>query len=93
VKDQVKAGLISLSESSSESSEEEEEEEDSDGELTKFVADSFLKVLPLIKNKDPSIYDKSKRFFPGCALLCLKLLRDYVSYRYLIFLFCFFLFH
>lgn len=64
MKDQVKAGLISLSESSSESS-EEEEEEDSDGELTKYVADGFLKVLPLIKNKDPCIYDKSKRFFPG----------------------------
>lgn len=53
-------------ESSAEESEEDEsssEDEDEDAGLAKYVADDFLKVIPLIRAKHPDIYNKEKRFF------------------------------
>ena len=47
------------------SSSEEDEEEDEEGALlTPSVEKSFFTVLPLIKKRDKSIYDKNKKFFP-----------------------------
>ena len=50
-----------------EESEEDDEsaDEDDDAELTKFVAEPFLSVLPMIANRDPSVYEPKKKFFPG----------------------------
>jgi protein KRI1 len=53
-------------ESSSEEPEEEEsssEDEDEEANLAKYVADDFMRVVPLIRAKHPDIYDKEKRFF------------------------------
>jgi len=47
---------LSLTESSEESEYEEEEENPEWDE-------EFLKILPMIQNKDPSLFDKSKSFF------------------------------
>lgn len=31
--------------------------------MAKYVADDFMRVVPLIRAKHPDIYDKEKRFF------------------------------
>ena len=53
-------------EPSSEESEEVESssgDEDDEANLAKFVANDFMKVIPLIRARHPDIYNKEKRFF------------------------------